>query len=76
VRGKLVQFNSEYFEGDIKEYGCGVVLCNPHPHPRPLGRPPSPRPRVRRLPTSGWVEVLWTDGQIYEEWVNYLKEIE
>jgi len=78
--GKLVQFNSKFFEGDMKEFGCGLVLTEPSPlllprprlHPRPRPRPRSHQGRPR--PTDNWVEVLW-DGKVFCEYANYLAEI-
>ena len=89
--GKLVQFNSEYFEGNMNEHGCGLIVSDPHPRP-PHPRPPRPRlhphrlrphlhphPRLRPRPrprlSDDWVEVLWSDGKTYWEYVDYLKEI-
>ena len=95
--GKLVQLNSEYFEGNMNEHGCGLIVSDPRPRPRPRHlhlrprhlhlRPPHPhlRPRLplrlrlrlrpRPRPSADWVEVLWSDGKTYWEYVDYLKEI-
>ena len=80
--GKLVQFNPKYFEGNMNEYGCGLIVSDLHPHSHPLLRlrPLRPRPlRFRPRPYSrssdDWVEVLWSDGKIHWEFVDYLREI-
>ena len=85
VIGKLVQFNSEYFEGSMNEHGCGLIVSDPRPLSRLRHRlRPHLRPRLylrlRLRPhlrsSDDWVEVLWTDGKTYWEFVDYFKEME
>ena len=77
--GKLVQFNPKYFEGNMNEYGCGLIVSDLHPHSRlrpPYLRPrPRPRPRPYSRSSDDWVEVLWTDGKTYWEFVDYLADL-
>ena len=80
--GKLVQFNPKYFEGNMNEYGCGLIVSDLHPHSHPLLRlrPPlrphlHPLPLPHPRPSGDWVEVLWSDGKIHWEFVDYLREI-
>ena len=75
--GKLVQLNSEYFEGNMNEHGCGLIVSDPRALPcrrPPRLHPPRLRPPRLRL-SDDWVEVLWSDGKTYWEYVDYLKEI-
>ena len=77
--GKLVQFNSEYFEGNMNEHGCGLIVSERRPHPHPVLPPrlhlPLPRLPLPPRPSDDWVEVLWSDGKTYWEYVDFLKEI-